>query len=136
VGFNEERGDQFEITNLQFDTHLLTEDEEWLKTLQHKERMAFYISLGQKVLVGVLLLLLLALVRSRLRRVRESLRAAEEPSAAQLIGEKRAELAAAGGEPLTGEAKARAELEKQVSEFARENPRAAARLIRYWLLEE
>ncbi|MGQ9853572.1 MAG: flagellar basal-body MS-ring/collar protein FliF [Candidatus Oleimicrobiaceae bacterium] len=137
VGFSEERGDQFEISNLQFDTGLLTEDEEWLKTLQHKERMAFYISLGQKVLVGALLLLLLALMRSRLRRVRENLRATEQPSPAQLIGEKRAELTVGGGgEELTEEAKARVQLEKQVTEFARENPRAAARLIRYWLREE
>ncbi|MBC7187194.1 MAG: flagellar M-ring protein FliF [Calditrichaeota bacterium] len=137
VGFSEERGDQFEITNLQFDTSVLTEDEEWLKTLEHKERMAFYISLGQKVLAGVLLLLLLALVRSRLRRLRAGLTAREEPSAAQLIGEKRAELiAGAEGKVLSEEAKARAQLEKQVTEFTRENPRAAARLIKYWLLEE
>ncbi|MDZ7380092.1 MAG: hypothetical protein ONB06_12195, partial [candidate division KSB1 bacterium] len=137
VGFSEERGDQFEITNLQFDTSLLTEGEEWLKTVQRKERMAFYVSLGQKILVGVLLLLLLALLRSRLRRFRGSLTAAEQPSAEQLIGAKRAELGAGREAPeLSEDAKARAELEKQVVDFTRENPRAAARLIRYWLVEE
>ncbi len=145
VGFNTERGDQFDIQNIQFDTSHLTDVDQWMQTMADKEKRDFYISIGQKVLIGVLLILLFLFVRSRLKKVKDTLLLPGSPAAetqqplpaqnqpAPQIDEMHIPGIEAG---ITEKGKARSMLEKQVTSFVDEKPAIAARLLRYWMFEE
>jgi len=146
VGFSEERGDKFEIQNLRFDTTTFAGDNEWVQTLAEKERREFYLSVGQKVLVGVLLLLMLLFIRSKLKKVKASFlvpsRTVQKAGqTAQQMTEQAAPQMEDGPIPeietgLTEKGKARSVLEKQISNFVLDKPAISARLLRYWLVEE
>jgi flagellar M-ring protein FliF len=131
VGFDDTRNDQFEITNFAFDTQNLFPEE--------VESAGFTIdsawNIGQKVLPFLFLGILLFILRSRLKKVKLSM-----PPVGRL---------GSGGfgpplqpgpvetiEETSHETMESAQLLKQISEFAEEKPALAARVLRYWMIEE
>ncbi len=131
VGFDATRNDQFEITNFAFDTEDMFPDE--------VEGAAFSIdslwNIGQKVLPFIFLGVLLLILRSRLKKVKLSM-----PPVGRLgDGGLRIPLQSSPTEKIQDtnpETLESAQLLKQISVFAEEKPALAARVLRYWMIEE
>jgi flagellar M-ring protein FliF len=131
VGFDATRNDQFEITNFAFDTQDLFEEE--------TEGSAFTLdtvwTIGQKVLPFIFLAVLLFILRSKLKKVKLSMppvgRLSSGGFSAPLESVKVEKIEDAAPETIESAA-----LLKQISEFAEEKPALAARVLRYWMLEE
>lgn len=137
VGYDPLRNDQLSIRNIPFETPTNVLDEEAYNPMTQPE---FWIDIGQKVVPVLFLFILILILRSRLRRVRLSL----PPVAAAAGGVPLTSIAGASEETPVGaideeappEAVESAKLLKQISNFASEKPSMAARLLRYWMIEE
>lgn len=131
VGFDPSRNDQFEITNFAFDTQDLFEDE--------VEGTPFTIdsvwTIGQKILPFLFLAVLLFILRSKLKKVKLSMPPVGRLSAGGLTAPLES-VKVEKIEEATPETIESVHLLKQISEFAEEKPALAARVLRYWMLEE
>ncbi len=130
VGFDPLRNDQLEIRNIQF----YTPQEEAIP-----EAPPFYtqpevlISVGQKVLPVVFLFILIFILRSKLKKVKLRLPTVSTPTVSLSTA---ATVVPNIEDNATPEAVESATLLKQISNFAEEKPTLAARLLRYWMIEE
>jgi len=136
VGFDPLRNDQLEIRNIPFDTGRDIEVEEPVSMTSQPE---FWISLGQRILPVLFVVVLLLLLRSKLKKVKLSLPPVMSHGggvslAPSSVVEDLAVPRIDEGAPP--EAIESAKLLKQISNFATEKPNMAARLLRYWMIEE
>jgi flagellar M-ring protein FliF len=142
VGFNPARGDQFEIRNVQFDQSA------WVDTPANTGMdRAFWFSVAQKALPPVIILALLGILWSRLKKIKIT---APAPAPGMRAFPTAATMAAAGPRPtpieeidvpkidenVSPEAVESVKLLKQITTFVEEKPTMAARLLRYWMIEE
>lgn len=134
VGYDPMRGDQLEIRNIPFDGEQVPEDQKDMVSTSRKE---FWFSIGQKVLAGLFLLFLLLVLRSKLRKVKVTLPPVSTVAKERPIGISLEETPIPRiDDTVPPEALESAKLLKQISVFAEEKPSLAARLLRYWLVEE
>lgn len=130
VGFNPLRNDQLEIRNIPF---YAPPEEEVLEEPNMFTQPEFWFSTGQKVLPVLFLFILLFILRSKLKKIKLSLppvasRAGSLPVTEVMVPNIE--------ETATLEATESAKLLKQISNFAEEKPSLAAKLLRYWMIEE
>ncbi|HID11236.1 MAG TPA: flagellar M-ring protein FliF [Candidatus Latescibacteria bacterium] len=142
VGFDAGRGDQIEIHSVPFDTSQMDRERALLRKAGQRE---FWTALLKRIGIGVLLVVLLMLLRSRLRKVEvigpllEGGELAEGRRGISVEGRERA-AALPGGVPgiaegMTPEVLREQQVQEQVAEFVQEQPSKAAGLLKAWLLE-
>ena len=131
VGFDALRNDQFEIRNIPFDHSDYVEEPVETSIFTQKE---FLFSVGQKAVPVLFMVILLLILRSKFRKMKVSL----PPVAAGETGSGVAgnAMLPGVGQAASRETLANANLLKQISAFAEEKPALAAKLIRYWMIEE
>lgn len=139
VGFDAARGDQIEIHSVPFDTSEMDRERELLRQAGQRE---FWTALLKRIGIGALLVMLLMLLRSRLRRI-EVMRPLLEGGQ---LGEGRRRIPAAGQEQpaalpgidegIAPEALREQQIQEQVAGFVQEEPAKAAGLLKAWLLED
>ncbi len=148
VGFNPIRGDQLEIRNIEFSDPTIEME---IMPVDPTAQREFWFSIAQRAAPVILIIALLFILRSRLKQIKVTMpgQSAGVPGQAlQVAGEA---AGAAGGdgsvnfdeipvpkidENVAPEAVESAKLLKQISAFAGEKPTLAARLLRYWMIEE
>lgn len=137
VGLDEiNRGDQLEIRNVAFNVEDAFANEEISGNFFQDNQMWF--SLAQRVAPVIGIVVLFLMLRSRLKKIKVS-----TPATAMVSGKPQVSKSAIEDitvpkidQDVTPEAMESAKLLKQISEFAEEKPSLAARLVRYWMLEE
>lgn len=143
VGFNQLRGDQFEIRNIEFDPAQFEEVQFYNDPTLQRE---FWFDIAQRVVPVLLIVGLLFVLRSRLKQIKLTVPSAggrgqagmamvpqsEEPEGIELDKMNVPKIDAVANPEAVESAK----LLKQISQFAGEKPSLAARLIRYWMIEE
>ena len=135
VGFYPQRGDQLTIQNIPFESQreLVAPGEPNMVS-----QPDFWLSLAQKVVPAVFLIVLLFILRAKLRKVKLSLPPPTVPVGRAMVAGPVIEDVAIPRieDSASPEAVERAKLMKQISNFASEKPSMAARLLRYWMIEE
>ncbi len=144
VGFNQLRGDQLHVTNIEFDATQFEAIEFYNDPTLQRE---FWFDIAQRVIPVLLIVPLLFVLRSRLKQIKLSVpgaargasgttgmmaQAAEESAGIELDKMSVPKIDAIANP----EAMESAKLLKQISDFAGEKSSLAARLIRYWMIEE
>jgi flagellar M-ring protein FliF len=137
AGLDLGRGDQIEVENISFDRSLEKAEQAKVKLDNREKYMTTMVSLG--IIVGILLFTLLFL-RSTLKpkAIREKLRRQIELAAKEVREEEEVEvpLEAVPSAAELAEAQKRAEMKRQITKIARENPKIIVQLIKRWLTEE
>ena len=135
VGLDPTRGDQLEIRNVAFDVEEPYSPEETGNFFQDN-RMWF--SLAQRIVPIIGIIVLFLMLRSRLRKIKVAAPAVAVTGSTTAVARPSIEDVAVPkiDQDVTPEAMESAKLLKQISEFAEEKPSLAARLVRYWMLEE
>jgi flagellar M-ring protein FliF len=137
AGIDLGRGDQVAVENISFDRSLEKEEQAKTKLANREKYMTTMVSLG--IIVGILLFTLLFL-RSTLKpkAIREKLRRQIELAAKEVREEEEVEvpLEAVPSAAELAEAQKRAEMKRQITKIARENPKIIVQLIKRWLTEE
>lgn len=135
VGFSDERNDQVSVVNLPFGTNEKAED-----FLYKEEPLANYYDWMEKGLLVVAMLGALIMVRSLLNRLRVQVASGSEtlgdPAIASLQSRMPSIQLPELTEEVSAEALLRAEHRKRVTNYLREKPDDAARLLKVWLAEE
>ncbi|MBI3788635.1 MAG: flagellar M-ring protein FliF [Ignavibacteriales bacterium] len=135
VGFSDERNDQVSVVNLPFGTNEKAED-----FLYKEEPLANYYDWMEKGLLVVAMLGALIMVRSLLNRLRVQVATGSEmlgdPAIASLQSRMSSIQLPELTEEVSAEALLRAEHRKRVTNYLREKPDDAARLLKVWLAEE
>ncbi|HDQ25939.1 MAG TPA: flagellar M-ring protein FliF [bacterium] len=137
AGLDLARGDQVAVENISFD-RTFEKAEQFKTTMEARERyMTTLVSLG--IITGILLFALVFL-RSTLKpkAIREKLRRQIEMAAREVREEEEVEvpLEAVPSAAELAEAQKRAEMKRQITKIARENPKIIVQLIKRWLTEE
>jgi flagellar M-ring protein FliF len=137
AGLDIGRGDQVAVENISFDRSLEKAEQAKVKMEDREKYMTTLVSLG--IIVGILLFTLLFL-RSTLKpkAIREKLRRQIELAARAVREEEEVEvpLEAVPSAAELAEAQKRAEMKRQITKIARENPKIIVQLIKRWLTEE
>lgn len=135
VGFDATRSDQIEVTSIPFDTSEMDRERAHLRRAAQRE---FWMSIAQKVLLGVLLVSLLLMLRSRLKRI--ALRPLlESIGLLELVPEEQPSppaLGEAAEEEVSEEVLQERVRKEKIAAFVQENPTDAARLLRSWWIGE
>ena len=136
VGLDLTRGDQLEIRNVAFDVEETYFPEETGNYFFKDQQMWF--SLAQRVVPIIGIVVLFLMLRSRLRKIKVAAPAVAVTGGTAVVSRPSIEDVAVPkiDQDVTPEAMESAKLLKQISEFAEEKPTLAARLVRYWMLEE
>ncbi|MBI3815076.1 MAG: flagellar M-ring protein FliF [Nitrospinae bacterium] len=130
VGFNQERGDKVEVTNIPFEAiDIMAEKRE----MQAEARRQFWLSVIKYSLIGVVAALSFIFVIRPLLQWLTMLGAEMAPT--EMLPKTVAELEAAMGEMPTPQKITKEEFRKRVHEFTSEHPDRAAELLRKWLRE-
>jgi flagellar M-ring protein FliF len=137
AGLDLGRGDQVAVENISFDRSFEKEEQAKIKMADREKYMTTLVSLG--IIVGILLFTLLFL-RSTLKpkAIREKLRRQIELAAKEVREDEEVEvpLEAVPSAAELAEAQKRAEMKRQITKIARENPKIIVQLIKRWLTEE
>lgn len=137
AGIDIGRGDQVAVENISFD-RTLEKEEQYRKQMEAREKyMTTLVSLG--IIVGILLFTLFFLKSTlKPRAIREKLRRQIELAAKEVKEEEEVEvpLEAVPSAAELAEAQKRAEMKRQITKIARENPKIIVQLIKRWLTEE
>ena len=159
IGYDENRGDLIEVQNLQFDTSIEDENEEYFANMEKKEMINTYITRGIIVLTIIIAFIMIRrLTKSSaealgLPEAQQPMALAEGQEVAGLLeggdGEQKALTAKKAEEPeeeidedqfimhLSPEAKARLKAKEKmvetVKDFVKNNPEDASQLFRLWM---
>ena len=133
VGYNPDRNDKIEIQNIMFETN---ETPYIVQEPQGMDHRKMWFDIGQKALPVLIILIMLLILRSKLSRIKISVPSGRLPSGGN-IGFNRDDVVVPKiEENATPETIESAKLMKQIINFVDEKPGMAARLVRYWMLEE
>ncbi|MEI7542215.1 MAG: flagellar basal-body MS-ring/collar protein FliF [bacterium] len=131
------RGDQVAVENLSFDNSAQKQQQNIEDTSNREKYMTTLLSLG--IIIGILVFALFFL-RSTLKpkAIREKLRRQIEMAAnsSKAVEESDMPLEAVPSAAELAEAQKRAEMKRQITKIARENPKIIVQLIKRWLTEE
>ncbi len=137
AGIDIARGDQVAVENLSFDRSVEKAEQFQMASEARERYMTTLVSIG--VITGILLFALIFL-RSTLKpkAIREKLRRQIELAAKEVREEEEIEvpLEAVPSAAELAEAQKRAEMKRQITKIARENPKIIVQLIKRWLTEE
>jgi flagellar M-ring protein FliF len=137
AGLDITRGDQVAVENVSFDRSAEKSELSKATALEREKYMSTLMSLG--VIIGILIFALFFL-RSTLKpkAIREKLRRQIEMASASAKAEEEVEvpLEAVPSAAELAEAQKRAEMKRQITKIARENPKIIVQLIKRWLTEE
>jgi len=157
IGYDVQRGDLIEVQNLQFDTSIEDENEEYFATIERQKRINTYITRGIIVLTIILAFLLIRRLTKTsaealgLPQPEENLALAEGKPVVGLIESKKTKALKAKKEEeeeetidedqfimhLSPEAKARLKAKEKmvdtVRDFVKNNPDEATQLFRLWI---
>ncbi|HRQ43929.1 MAG TPA: flagellar basal-body MS-ring/collar protein FliF [Candidatus Goldiibacteriota bacterium] len=137
AGLDLTRGDQVAVENISFDRSVEKAEMAKADMSAREKYMTTLTSLG--IVLGILLFALLFL-RSTLKpkAIREKLRRQIEMAAKDVRAEEEVEvpLEAVPSAAELAEAQKRAEMKRQITKIARENPKIIVQLIKRWLTEE
>jgi len=133
VGYNPDRNDRIEIQNIMFETVKPVSNFQEPSMFSQPQ---FWFDIVQKVFPVIVILIMLFLLKSKLSKIKISL-PGQGYSSSGSLGINEEELVVPKIEenapPETIES---AKLMKQITNFVEEKPTMAARLVRYWMLEE
>ncbi len=142
VGYNVNRGDQFEISNVQFDISELEEQERQFADMQKRQ---FWQGIISKVLSAGLVIFFILLLRSVMKRSKVII--GDIP----FMGDGEGRRDEQGSEPLSGgegeelpewdieiseEVTERAQLQAAIKRFSEKEPEQVTNLLRTWLVEK
>ncbi|MFP4465470.1 MAG: flagellar basal-body MS-ring/collar protein FliF [Candidatus Goldiibacteriota bacterium] len=137
AGLDLGRGDQVAVENISFDRSIEQAEQAKGKVESREKYMTTLTSLG---IIIVILLFALMFLRSTLKpkAIREKLRKQIELAAKEVQEEEEIEvpLEAVPSAAELAEAQKRAEMKRQITKIARENPKIIVQLIKRWLTEE
>lgn len=126
LGVDPERGDQIEVYSMPFET---SEIEAARMEMEKAAKRAFWMGMARRVGVGLVVVLLILWLRSKLRKVSQLPMPVEERRPRLPKVEEVPELE----EEISPEALKEARLQELVGEFVQREPDRAARLLRTWL---
>ena len=136
IGYNRERGDRVEVTNIPYDRddEFEAEDAEYFAAIQRKRTILLVLIAIVVVLVGFILFRIISKEMERRRREREARLLAEQQAARErALWEAKDD----GMEvTMSVEETRRMELQENAISMAKEHPEDVAMLIRTWLMEE
>lgn len=134
VGYATERGDQFEISNIQFDMSQFEEQERQMAELERRQFWQDIINKGLSVGLILFFLLLLRRVVKRSKVIIGDMPFAGngEISDEDLIGQKREDLEIEMSEEVTEQA----QIQDAIKKFTDKNPVQVTNLLRTWLVEK
>ena len=136
IGFNRERGDLVEVTNIRYDRddQFEAEDNAYFAAIQRKRTILLVLIAVAVALVGFILFRAISRELERRRREREARLLAEQQAARErALWEAKDE----GMEvTMSVEETRRMELQENAISMAKEHPEDVAMLIRTWLMEE
>ena len=137
AGLDLGRGDQVAVENVSFDRSAEKADQYKVDAANREKYTSMIMSLG--IIIGILLFALFFL-RSTLKpkAIREKLRRQIEMASASAKADEEVEvpLEAVPSAAELAEAQKRAEMKRQITKIARENPKIIVQLIKRWLTEE
>jgi flagellar M-ring protein FliF len=137
AGLDIARGDQVAVENVSFDRSVEKAELFKNESIAREKYMTTILSLG--IIIGILFFALFFL-RSTLKpkAIREKLRRQIEMASASAKAEEEVEvpLEAVPSAAELAEAQKRAEMKRQITKIARENPKIIVQLIKRWLTEE
>ncbi|RMF62352.1 MAG: flagellar M-ring protein FliF [Calditrichaeota bacterium] len=142
VGFREDRNDQVVVQQLTFDRTTLEQEKEVMTALEKKEQRDQYIKLGLTVLS---VLFVLFMLKTFFKKVgfeeylskQKTLLLSEAPRKVdRLVGEPEVDEMRKLAQDTKQRQLAQEQITRQVQEFAEKDTERAARILRYWLLEE
>ena len=137
AGLDLGRGDQVAVENVSFDRSAEKADQYKVDAANREKYTTTIMSLG--IIIGILIFALFFL-RSTLKpkAIREKLRRQIEMASASAKAEEEVEvpLEAVPSAAELAEAQKRAEMKRQITKIARENPKIIVQLIKRWLTEE
>lgn len=133
VGFDAVRNDQITVNNLQFDTD--RRDKEMME-LEKFEKRQFWISILQKVGLGLVVLIFLLYIRSLVNQV--IIKRVPDKAADVGVEEEEDQLSAVEKieEEISEDAKQMKAEHERIQAYAQKNPKEMARLIKTWLEED
>ena len=136
IGYNRERGDRVEVTNLQYDRadQFEEEDAAYFAAIQRRRTILLVLIAVAVALIGFILFRIISKELERRRREREARLLAEQQAARErALWEAKDE----GMEvTMSVEETRRMELQENAVSMAKEHPEDVAMLIRTWLMEE
>ncbi len=137
AGLDLTRGDQVAVENIIYDRTVENKEQQTAKINERERYMTTVTSLG--IILGILLFAVVFL-RSTLKpkAIRDKLRKQIEMAARDVKAEEEIEvpLEAVPSAAELAEAQKRAEMKRQITKIARENPKIIVQLIKRWLTEE
>ncbi|NQS98238.1 MAG: flagellar M-ring protein FliF [candidate division Zixibacteria bacterium] len=140
IGFNPARGDQITVTSMAFGRGRVVEVEAEFAQIARYE---FWQSLIQKVLLGIIGVIILLVVRRLFQKLRKLMETIAVPAPVPEVGvtaegirAKAMEEVGRLEEEISLGGIRKAEIQKKISEFIIEQPAEATQLIRTWLYEE
>jgi len=141
VGFNAQRGDQFEISNVQFDMSEYEEQEQEFANIQKRQ---FWTNIVNKALSVGLVIVFLIFLRNVIKRSKVLIGempfnggGGNSPSRNKYAGttQKKKEIPNYEIE-MEDEVMERHQLQEAIRQYSNENPKEVTSLIRSWLVEE
>ncbi|HKJ69634.1 MAG TPA: flagellar basal-body MS-ring/collar protein FliF [bacterium] len=139
VGYNLDRGDQFEISNVQFDMSELEEQE---RQLADMEKRQFWQGLISKVLSAGLVIFFILLLRNVIKRSRVIIGDIPFMGEGKQDGQGGEQLAEGEGDELpewdielSEEVTERAQLQAAIKRFSEKEPEQVTNLLRTWLVD-
>ncbi len=145
VGFADERSDQIEVQQLAFDRSFLDRETEAMASLNKNETMMRYVKIASAVLGVILLFLGLRSLLKKLGldeylRAQRELLLQEAQSSREGLNEKTEVTEEGRQRRLAKEAKSKLQFQEKVNRevvrFTGEDSERAARILRYWLVED
>lgn len=137
IGFNEKRGDIVEVTNIQFDRSAQFEAEIEATAASVEEQRRTRLTVTAACGLALLLALIFGLFQAGLKskRLREAALAREHERLREEAERSVHAAAAENGLPVSEDEKARNALAAKAADLVRENPLAAANLVKTWIAE-
>ncbi|MCD6116532.1 flagellar M-ring protein FliF [bacterium] len=134
VGFNPDRNDKIEIQNMMFEQG---DKPEIVNEPSNFSRPEFWFGIGQKAFPVIVILIMLFILKSKLSKIKISVPSQGYGHSSRSLGIDQQDMIVpnieANAPPETIES---AKLMKQITNFVEDKPGMAARLVRYWMLEE
>jgi len=130
LGVDPERGDQIEVYSMPFET---SEIEAARMEMEKAAKRAFWMGVARKLGIGLIVILLLLWLRSKLRKIPKLPMLMEERRPRLPKVEEPEEVTPELEEGISPEALKEARLQELVGEFVQREPDRAARLLRTWL---
>ncbi len=137
AGLDLTRGDQVAVENISFDRSTEKAEQFKMQVSAREKYMTTLVSLA--VIIGILLFALIFLKSTlKPKAIREKLRRQIELAAKEVKEEEEIEvpLEAVPSAAELAEAQKRAEMKRQITKIARENPKIIVQLIKRWITEE